>query len=345
MLRAALVRARERGWQATVVLREEAREHAWAHSLAEEVEVVFLPPTRTALTDLVAPDATTILHTHFTMFDLAAALAARRRAQAHVVWQAHSSLPTTPATRLRSTVKYTSARRLVDAIVCVAPHVAHEVVRSGASPRQTLYLPNGVDTNRFSPTPPQARAAARAALGLPSDRPVVLHYGWAWHRKGGDLFCAAIGELRRRNRQVTAVTVGAGPEADADARRYGIEDELVLLAHVENVERLLAASDVLALPSRAEGMPFAVLESLAAGVPVVAGDIPGQTLADELAAYRAVPLEPRALADAIEAQLGATDQARAAGRAYVEAERSLTVWAARIHAVYDAILARRPLPG
>lgn len=339
MVREALVRARSRGWRATAVFPEEAGGRRWARDLAGEFEVRFLPPSRSAVAALLRPGETAILHTSFTLYDLAAALAARGHANVHVVWHAQSNLVPTAAGRARSLLKYTASRRLVDAVVCVAPHVVEQVVRAGASRRRTLYVPNAVDTGRFSPRSPRERAEARAALGLPGDRPVVLHYGWAWRRKGGDLLCAAVGELAGRGVEVTAVTVGAGAAAEADARRCGIEDRLVRLPQTQHVEQLLAAADVLALPSRAEGMPFAVVEALASGVPVVAGDIPGATVAGELAAYRAVPLEPGAIADGIAAQLRATEAARAAGRAYVEAEWSLTTWGDRVYGLYDAILA------
>ncbi len=343
MVREALLRAQGQGWRAIAVFPEEARGRAWGRALADELEVAYLPPSRAAVARLVAEEETVILHTHFTRYDLPAALVASRRLNAHVVWHAHSFLRSTPPARLRGLVKYMLGRRLVDAIVCVAPHLVRELVRRGASRRQTLYLPNGIDTARFSPAPPHARAAARAALGLAIEKPVVLHYGWSWHLKGGDLFCAAIAELRRRGLEVTAVTVGAGVEADADARRFGVQDDLMILPHAEDVEQLLAAADVFALPSRGEGMPFAVLEALASGVPVVAGNIPGDTLADELAAYRAVALEPPALADAIEIQLRTTDDQRVAARAHVEAERSLAAWGERMQSLYEAILAPRTL--
>jgi glycosyltransferase involved in cell wall biosynthesis len=343
LVREALVRAQRRGWQATAVFPEAARDRDWAHALANEVELAFTPPSRAGVAALLDDGATTILHTHFTTYDLPAAAAARGRPSVHLVWQVHGSLPREPSRRLRSTVKYTLTRHLVDAIVCVGPHAVGQLVRSGASRRRTRYLPNGIDTSRFRPPSADARKASRAALGFPDDRPVVLQYGWSWHIKGGDLFCAAIGELRARGVEVTAVTVGAGPEAVADSRRFGIEDQLICLPQGQNVEQLLAASDVFALPSRAEGgnPPFSVLEALATGVPVVAGDIPGQTLGNQLDAYRAVPLEPSALADAIETQLATTDEERATARSYVESERSLAAWADRMDAVYDAILAER----
>ena len=346
MLRQALLRAQERGWDAAAVFPEEAQGRKWAHSLAEEVEVAFRPPRRAAVEDALSAAGTTILHTHFTKYDLPAVLAARGRGQTHVIWHVRAFLPKRPSRRLRTIVKYTFARRSVDAIACVGPHLVEDVVRSGASRRHTTYLPNGIDTNRFRPASPDECAAARAALGLPSNRPVVLHYGWSWHVKGGDLFCAAVAELRRRGVEVTAVTVGAGAEAEADAHRWGISDQLVRLPQGEDVERILATANVLALPSRAEGgnPPLAVLESLAAGVPVVASEIPGQTLSDQLEAYRAVPLEPVALADGIEAQLTTSDEARTAARTYVQTERSLTGWADRMHAVYDSILSGEPLP-
>jgi glycosyltransferase involved in cell wall biosynthesis len=347
MVREALLRAQARGWEAAAVFPEEARGREWARSLAREVDVSFRPPTRAAVEDVVSSDETTILHTHFTKYDLPAVLAARGRRQTHVIWHVRAFLPQRPSQRLRSIVKYTFARRSVDAIACVGPHLVDDVVRSGASRGHTTYLPNGIDANRFRPASPSECAAARAALGLPSNRPVVLHYGWSWRVKGGDLFCAAVAELRRRGVEVTAVTIGAGAEAEADAHRFGISDQLVRLPQGEDVERLLATANVLALPSRAEGgnPPLAVLESLAAGVPVVAGEIPGQTLSGQLEAYRAVPLEPAALANGIEAQLRTSDDARTAARTYVQTERSLTAWADRMYAVYDSILNSEPLPG
>jgi glycosyltransferase involved in cell wall biosynthesis len=347
MVREALVRARTRGWQATAVFPEAARDRDWARALADEVEVAFAPPSRAAVAALVEGGDATILQTHFTTYDLPTAAVGRGRSNVHVVWHVHADVPREPSRRLRSMVKYTLTRRLVDAIVCVGPHLVGQLVRSGASRQRTMYLANGIDTSRFRPPPPGARPTTRGELGFATDRPVVLHYGWSWQRKGGDLLCAAIGELRNRGVDVAAVTVGAGREAEVDARRFGIEDQLISLPQGENVEQLLAASDVFVLPSRAEGgnPPFSVLEALATGVPVVAGNIPGQTLGSQLDGYRAVPLEPRALADAIEAQLATTDEARAAARSYVEAKRSLTAWADRMDAVYDAILAgRRLLP-
>jgi glycosyltransferase involved in cell wall biosynthesis len=347
MVREALVRARTRGWRATAVFPEAARDHEWAQALAEEVDVAFVPPSPAAIGALLEDGDTTILHTHFTSYDLPAALAARGGSRVRVLWHVRAFLPREPSRRLRSIVKYSLTRRVVDALVCVGPHLVDQLVRSGASRRRTTYLPNGIDTSRFRPASADARAAARAALGLPNDRPVVLHYGWSWQLKGGDLLCAAIGELRNRGVEATGVTVGAGPEAEADARRFGVEDRLIRLPQGENAEQLLAASDLLAIPSRAEGgnPPLSVLESLAAGVPVVAGDIPGQTLGGQLEAYRAVPLTARELADGIEAQLTTTPEARAVARSYVEGERSLTAWSERMDAVYDAILAGRRLPG
>jgi glycosyltransferase involved in cell wall biosynthesis len=347
MVREVLLRAQARGWDAAAVFPEEARGRDWANLLAEEVEVSFRPPTRAAVEEVLSAGKTTILHTHFTKYDLPATFVARTRPQTHVIWHVRAFLPKAPARRLRSMVKYTLARRYVDAMVCVGPHLVDDLVRRGASSRQTIYLPNGIDTTRFRPASPAARAGARAALGLPRDRPVLLHYGWSWHVKGGDIFCAAVGELLRRGVKVAAVTVGAGAEAEADAQRFGITEELVRVPQSEGVEQLLAAADVLVLPSRAEGgdPPLAVLECLAAGVPVVAGQIPGQSLGHQLSAYRTVPLQPGAVADGIQAQLNTPGEARSAARAYVEGERSLAAWANRMHAVYDSILSRNQLPG
>src|SRR5690242_1386669 len=76
MVREVLLRAQARGWDAAAVFPEEARERDWARSLAEEVEVSFRPPTRATVEEVLSTGRTTILHTHFTTYDLPAAFAA-----------------------------------------------------------------------------------------------------------------------------------------------------------------------------------------------------------------------------------------------------------------------------
>lgn len=135
-------------------------------------------------------------------------------------------------------------------------------------------VPNGVDVERFGRLP--AREAARRRLGLPADGPVVLFLGRLDARKGVDLLVEAGERLVARGHAVHLLI--AGPDAgvrravEAQVARLGCERRVSMPGLLVGDAKLaaLAAADAMALPSYGEGLPMAVLEALAAGVPVVA---------------------------------------------------------------------------
>jgi len=94
-------------------------------------------------------------------------------------------------------------------------------------------------------------------------------------------------------------------------------------------------------------MPFAVLEALAVGIPVVASDIPGQAaIADAVAACRVTAAEPRALAaailDVVELDAAARRAEQAAAREWIVENAGLQAWAATLTGIYDRVLAGIP---
>jgi glycosyltransferase involved in cell wall biosynthesis len=132
--------------------------------------------------------------------------------------------------------------------------------------------------------------------------------------------------VTERNPQVTFLFVGYGPlEAEMRARteRMGLSGRVRFLGHRADVTRLLAASDIFALASHFEGGPLAVMEAMAAGLPVVAtsvGFVP-DVIADGIEGLVVPPREPHLLAARIEelvadpgrrAKLGAAAAARSA---------------------------------
>jgi glycosyltransferase involved in cell wall biosynthesis len=144
--------------------------------------------------------------------------------------------------------------------------------------------PNGGAPNGSGPSG-SARARARAALGLPADATVVGAVGRLTYQKAPGDFVAALRALDRPD--VTGVWVGDGELAGKVATQVrdtpGVR--VVLAGQRGNVLELLPAFDVFALPSRYEGLPTAVVEAMACGIPVVAtavnavGDVvvPGET--------------------------------------------------------------------
>ncbi|HEX8203809.1 MAG TPA: glycosyltransferase [Isosphaeraceae bacterium] len=188
--------------------------------------------------------------------------------------------------------------------------------------------------------------AVRGELGLPADAPLVLFVGRLAAQKGVADLLAALDLLQHVRPDLRTLIVGAGPlrgRLEETARAFGLLGGAVrFLGHRADVPRLLAAADLLVLPSLYEGLPNAVLEAMRAGKPVVATAAPGTT--EVVVAGRTgllVPVHaPPALAQAIRTVLDDPALARRlgeAGRARVEAEFGAETMVARFAALYEEL--------
>lgn len=195
------------------------------------------------------------------------------------------------------------------------------------------------------------RAAARRALGLPDDVPVVLVVARHEYPKGVDVAVAALPALRAAVPGARLVVAGrAGAETgrlEAAIARHGLGGSVSLLGDRTDVADLLCGADVFALPSRWEGLPGAVLEAMALSVPVVASDLPAvrELLPDERFGILVEPGAPEVLARSLAAALtGRADAAARAGRSAERFLRHFTVEqsARGMRSFYERALGRRP---
>jgi radical SAM protein with 4Fe4S-binding SPASM domain len=138
-------------------------------------------------------------------------------------------------------------------------------------------LREGVDLTRFTSASVDRRAQ-RAQWNIPGDTPVVACTARLTAQKGLDNLLLATSELARRKRPVQLVLAGAGPERErlaSLAAHLGLEDCVHFPGHVANVPSLLGAADLFCHPSLADGLPNAVAEAMAMGLPVVASSVGG----------------------------------------------------------------------
>jgi glycosyltransferase involved in cell wall biosynthesis len=324
MLRAIMRAGRERGFEPEAVFTPISRTRGWLAELEEDgIPYRFSPEdaSRTALTSwmralLAERDVPTVLHTHFTSFDIAAAVAGGKRSRTRVIWHVHTPhLKGAPAFA-RNVLKYAVFGRRADQILCVSPGLVETTVRAGAS---------------------------RDEFGLPAGRPLLVHFGWDWMRKGGDVFEEALRRLRDSDQELAGVTVGGGEAARALGDRLGLGDELTVLEPTDKVQQMYAAADVFVAPSRAEGTPFSVLEAVSSGTAAVVSDIPGHaTVGAHAPACVIAPLDAGAMAAEIRRLLD-RDPAQVAadslaGHAWLRENLGLGSWAAAMVDRYAGLL-------
>jgi glycosyltransferase involved in cell wall biosynthesis len=237
---------------------------------------------------------------------------------------------------LRSRMTYTALARRTAAISGV---VEEQLARGGVPRERLVRIEDAVDPAALRPT--RAREAVRAELGAAPDDCVLLALGALVERKGHDLALRALAELARGGRAVRLWIAGEGPERaalQALAQSLGIGERARLLGRRADVPDLLAAADVVAMPSRAEGMGVAALEAMAAGRPVVAARVGGlgEAVQHERTGLLVEPDDAPALAAALArlvddralaARLGAAGPARIAERYH----------ASRMCDAYDAL--------
>ncbi|HET9014948.1 MAG TPA: sugar transferase [Thermomicrobiaceae bacterium] len=345
-----------------------------AFGASEGVPVYPAPMTRriTPLADLIAvvrlyrllrrlrPD---IVHAHTPKGGLLGMLAARLARVPVRVYHLRG-LPLATATgsrrRLLRWGEWASCR-LAQRVICVSPSLREVALAERLCPPEKIVAPphggsRGVDaTGRFDPASvdDDARRRARDGLGIPWDAPVVGFVGRVVPDKGLAELGDAWATLREEHAALHLLV--AGPEEPDDPlpaplrARLAADPRVHLTGPVEDVVPLYAAMDVLAFPSRREGLPNVCLEAAAMAVPVVACAIPGvvDAVVDGVTGTLVPSRDAGALAAAVGRYLADPELRRrhgAAGRDRMLRDfRPEEVWDA-ILAEYRRLLERRATP-
>lgn len=190
--------------------------------------------------------------------------------------------------RLKSQVSHGLYRRLerqalrrARVVIANSERTKQDVVAATGVPEarvRVVYL--GGDPERFRPASPEARRAARVALGWPEARRVALFVGALGDRRKGfdTLFQAWARLCARGDWDVDLGVVGTGAQREAweqEARRRGLDARIQFLGFRKDVPTLLSAADVLVAPTRYEPYGLGVHEALCAGLPALVSRMAG----------------------------------------------------------------------
>ncbi|HEU0129514.1 MAG TPA: glycosyltransferase, partial [Mycobacteriales bacterium] len=241
-----------------------------------------------------APD---LVHLHSSKAGLAGRLALRGAVP--TVFQPHawSFAAVTGPVHAASLAWERAAARWADTVVCVSDAERADGVAAGVRARRWDVVPNGVDLARWQPG---SRTEARRRLGLP-DGPLVVCVGRLSRQKGQDVLLRAWADVPG----ATLALVGDGPLHDTLAA--AAPSSVLLAGRRDDVADWYAAADVVALPSRWEGLALTALEALACGRPVVASDVTGMREVVDPAGL-VPPDDPAALAAALAELLADPDR-------------------------------------
>jgi len=208
-----------------------------------------------------------------------------------------------------------------------------------------LVIHNGIDTDYLAIA---RRGKIRRELGVPADVKVFVCVANLREAKGHDTLLKAASRLDEVNAAWCLWFVGDGPlrsKLEEQAERLGIQRQVYFLGRRNDVGDILADADIFVLASRWEGLPGAVMEAMAAGLPVVATRVGGlpEVVVDGETGILVTPEDSRALADAMKTLAVSSSLARefgVAGRRRLETRFTLDDKVREQERVYLALYGR-----
>lgn len=268
-----------------------------------------------------------VIHAHSSVAGFIARVARARAGVGAVVYTPHGLPFTMQGSGLSrwaflQTERYLA--RYTDRLVAVCESECETAIRTGVIPAERcVVIENGVAR---PPSVPVDRAAVLGSLGVREQARVVLCVGDLRPQKGHVILVKALPRIAARISDVHVLIAGEGEERRklaALAADLGVGDHLHLLGRRDDVPTLLATCDVFCQPSLWEGCPYALIEAVLAGRPVVASRIPGvvDVVEDGRDAWLVPPEDPGALGEAmIDALQHPQERAGRAAKAREDAE-------------------------
>lgn len=323
-----------KGVQTIYAFSDGAADKPWCREIQKRTRVYFLPTARARILPetyrifrrIYKENDVAIVHSHFELYDMPATLTAPGNAK--VFWHLHDAIKTHYhcagiGRKVLMRLQYSPLWKKVRLLSVSEEHAAF-AEKLGFRENRITYFPNGINTDRIRRIVPR------------DQMPCFLMFGWEVHRKGVDLAVEAAGKALQPFGRIRIV----GQE---ECRQY-----LQSRNHVKGIEYQLPVEDVNALYqsataflhiSRSEGLSYALLEAIYAGLPVICSDIPENQFAGQFRNVHFVGNENTdEICDQIcgmarVPQLPAEDDILY-NQALIEREYSVTAWTRRLIDLY-----------
>ena len=279
-------KAAEKGHNTIYAFPETAQGKDWCKELEKTTKVYFLPLAKARIKPATYnklkkiykenPDIG-IIHCHFELYDIPVVATAKKNIK--VFWHLHDAIGDMQDLHNRTMHKI-QYRLLHKKAVLLSVSEKHKdyTIGLGFPAKQAYYVPNGLNTKAI-------KLAERDYAEREND---FLMFGWLYHRKGVDL-CAQAQQMLEGAYQVCVV--GKNDTQATIENEFGAVKNLNVIAPVSNANELYQNTKAFLHISRAEGLSYALLEAIYAGLPIVCSNIKENTFAEEFPTVHMVESE------------------------------------------------------
>ena len=235
----------------------------------------------------------------------------------------------------------------VDRFLVVSSVLADAMIHGHAIPKEKVVkIYNGIETDYYKPHDQEVgRRRVRQEYSVNDSEILIGSLGRLVWQKGFEYFIHAMPILIRDIPEAKFFIVGEGPlrqELEGQARSLGIQDRLVFTGHRNDIRDMMAAMDVVVIPSLLEGFPMITLEAMAMEKAIVTTSIDGimEQITDGREGLLIAPKSPPALAQAVKRLVDDPDYARSLGinaRAKVIRDFSIRKMITKTVRVYETL--------
>ncbi|MER3488224.1 MAG: hypothetical protein C4307_05675, partial [Chloroflexota bacterium] len=153
-----------------------------------------------------------------------------------------------------------------DSFISISRAIENELLWCCVDPSKIKYIPNGIDTARFSPVDGNKKSMLREKLNIPTKKLIFLYTGRLTKIKGLELLLRVWKRLVQEEKEIHLILVGPGEnqflsceyELKQFVNKYKLEDSVTFTGSVENVFEYLQCSDYFVIPSESEGLPISL---------------------------------------------------------------------------------------
>lgn len=228
----------------------------------------------------------------------------------------------------------------VDAFAVISHEIDTELTEIGIPAERRLFIPNGVNIERFVPRPPNCKQHLRTSLNLP-DGPIAVFTGRLDAEKRVGQLIAIWPAVRIIHPKAQLLILGTGAEEEKLKQSAGVGVQF--LGRVDDVVPYLQAADLFVLPSATEGLSNSLLEAMAVGLPTIATTVGGtpDLIEHGVTGWLVPPDSPPLLQDAVLTLMdnrNCRNKLAHRGRQHVVEQYALPIAAKRLHALYSQLI-------